>query len=206
VLPLLMEIADALVDSRDLAARELTELSQNIEHIKQIVAVQQDYAKAGGVNQTFDPTELLADALRITHASLTRHGVTFTTDCPSAGLSLCTDRHLVLQIMVNLLNNAIQALKPRPAGQRRLRLQVAAADGLVRFSVEDNGIGIAPENRHRIFQHGFTTRKDGHGFGLHSGALAAKNLGGSLQAVSPGLNQGARFILELPLTPPAAKT
>jgi two-component system NtrC family sensor kinase len=59
-------------------------------------------------------------------------------------------------------------------------------------------VGIAAENLKRIFAHGFTTRKNGHGFGLHSGALAAKELGGSLRAQSVGPGQGASFVLELP--------
>ena len=50
-----------------------------------------------------------------------------------------------------------------------------------------------------IFNHGFTTRKDGHGFGLHSCALAAKELGGSLTGESAGPGQGATFTLTLPL-------
>ena len=76
----------------------------------------------------------------------------------------------------------------------------------IKIAVIDNGIGIPPENLTRIFNHGFTTRKDGHGFGLHSGALAAREMGGSLTAHSDGPGQGATFTLELPLpdreTPP----
>jgi len=70
--------------------------------------------------------------------------------------------------------------------------------------VIDNGIGIPPENMGRIFNHGFTTRDSGHGFGLHSAALAAQELGGSLRAESDGPGRGATFVLELPLAPAAA--
>ena len=71
----------------------------------------------------------------------------------------------------------------------------------VHVSVIDNGVGISPENLPRIFQHGFTTRKDGHGFGLHSGALAAKELGGTLTVHSDGVGKGATFTLTLPCAP-----
>jgi signal transduction histidine kinase len=71
----------------------------------------------------------------------------------------------------------------------------------VKISVIDNGIGIPRQNLTQIFAHGFTTRKDGHGFGLHSGALAAKELGGALLVHSDGPGQGAVFTLELPLQP-----
>ena len=72
--------------------------------------------------------------------------------------------------------------------------------GRVKISVMDNGVGIPCENLTRIFRFGFTTRKNGHGFGLHSGALAAHELGGALRAHSDGLGQGATFTLELPLS------
>jgi signal transduction histidine kinase len=71
--------------------------------------------------------------------------------------------------------------------------------GCVRVQVKDNGIGIAPENLVKIFSHGFTTKKEGHGFGLHTCALAARDMGGSLVAESEGLGRGATFTLELPI-------
>jgi signal transduction histidine kinase len=67
------------------------------------------------------------------------------------------------------------------------------------INIRDTGIGIAPENLTRIFSHGFTTRKNGHGFGLHSAALAAQQMGGRIIAQSEGTGTGATFILELPL-------
>jgi signal transduction histidine kinase len=79
-----------------------------------------------------------------------------------------------------------------------VRLKAVGAER-VKVEIADNGVGIAPENLTRIFSHGFTTRKNGHGFGLHSGALAAKDMAGSLTAHSDGLGKGATFVLELPL-------
>jgi len=73
----------------------------------------------------------------------------------------------------------------------------------VRFIVEDNGVGIPAGNLIRIFQHGFTTRKDGHGFGLHSAANAAREMKGALTVHSDGPGRGATFTLELPAAPPA---
>ena len=64
--------------------------------------------------------------------------------------------------------------------------------------MRDSGVGLDREHLTRIFAHGFTTKRNGHGFGLHSGALAAKQLGGSLWAESDGPGLGASFILELP--------
>jgi signal transduction histidine kinase len=116
-----------------------------------------------------------------------------------------TDKHKVLMILVNLISNAKYALDAAPAEERCVTLRVdAPTTDRVRIEVRDNGMGIAPELLTRIFQHGFTTREDGHGFGLHSSALAAQELGGTLTAHSEGLGHGATFILELPCTPPEA--
>jgi signal transduction histidine kinase len=69
--------------------------------------------------------------------------------------------------------------------------------------VTDNGIGIPAENFKRLFEHGFTTKQEGHGFGLHSCALAVRELGGDIQTRSDGIGTGATFSLRLPLCPPA---
>jgi signal transduction histidine kinase len=200
---LLVEIAQGLALSRANLARELGSLSENVEHIKQIVAVQQSYARSGGVVQSFDPTELFQDVLRVVHPSIQNHHVQIHREFPDERPLLHTDRHLALQILVNLVQNAVTAVKPRPRDDRHVTLRLLLLDSNLHFIVVDNGVGIAPADRHRLFQHGFTTRKDGHGFGLHSGALAAANLGGALQVMSDGLDRGATFTLVLPLAPVA---
>jgi len=200
---LIVEIGQGLGQCRAQLSRELASLAENVDHIKQIVAVQQSYAKAGGLLQSFDPTDLFQDALRVAHASLHRHHVQIHTDFPVERPSLHTDRHLALQILVNLVQNAIAAVKVRPAADRHVTLRLRVAADRLQFTVADNGVGIAPDDRQKLFQHGFTTRKDGHGFGLHSGALAAANLGGALTVASDGLDRGATFTLELPVTPAA---
>jgi signal transduction histidine kinase len=109
------------------------------------------------------------------------------------------EKHQVLQILVNLVRNAIQALDGSGSPEKRLTLRASQHAGRIRISVADNGSGIQPENLCRIFAHGFTTRKDGHGFGLHAAARAAKEMGGSLGVQSEGPGRGATFTLELPM-------
>jgi C4-dicarboxylate-specific signal transduction histidine kinase len=107
----------------------------------------------------------------------------------------------VLQILVNLVRNAEHACAQSAKLEKKIGICVRRVEDQVRIAVSDNGVGIAAENMIRIFKHGFTTKKDGHGFGLHSCALAAKELGGVLKAKSDGPEQGAIFILELPTSP-----
>jgi len=108
------------------------------------------------------------------------------------------EKHKVLQILVNLIRNARHACEDSGHPEKRLTIQVRKSASVVRISVTDNGVGIPAENLTRIFNHGFTTRKSGHGFGLHSGAIAARETGGLLTAHSDGPGKGATFTLELP--------
>ena len=115
------------------------------------------------------------------------------------------ERHKVMQILVNLLTNAKHALDKAEVRDKTLTVRIALnGSEFVQISVLDTGAGIAPENMARLFQHGFTTKPEGHGFGLHHGALAAKEMGGQLTAHSDGVGKGAAFTLEVPLNPPAA--
>jgi signal transduction histidine kinase len=133
-------------------------------------------------------------------AAMARHQVAVVRDFVSTP-SLNVDKHKVLQILVNLLRNAKQACEDSGRAAKQLTLRVASSADRVKISVADNGIGIPAENLTRIFNHGFTTRRAGHGFGLHSGALAARELGGSLSVHSEGAGKGATFTLDLPLNP-----
>ena len=116
---------------------------------------------------------------------------------------LVLDKHQALQILLNLLSNAKQAMSLPQVSQRVLAVAIdRPAPDRVQIRVSDTGIGIAAEHLAQVFNHGFTTRPDGHGFGLHGAALAAKAMGGCLSARSDGRGQGATFILELPVPLP----
>jgi signal transduction histidine kinase len=194
----LANLSEHLRAEREAAVKELNSLRANIEHIKDIVTMQQSYAKVAGVEEIVNVVDLVEDSLRLNADALTRHGVEVVRDFQDRPV-LNLDKHKVLQILVNLVRNAKQACEESQRPGRRLTLHVSRAQRRARISVIDNGVGIAPENVTRIFSHGFTTRASGHGFGLHSGALAARELGGSLTVHSTGRGHGATFTLELPL-------
>ena len=167
------------------------------------MSTQQSYAKVSGVTETVQAGELVRDALQINASALAHHDIQVTEDFAPAS-PVTVDKHKVLGILVNLIHNAKYACEESGRPDKRLTLRVANGDGRVKISVLDNGVGIPTENLIRIFNHGFTTRKNGHGFGLHSGALAARELGGSLRVHSDGPGRGAVFTLELPQKPPAS--
>jgi signal transduction histidine kinase len=180
---------------------ELESLRKNIDHIKEIVSMQQSYSKLVGVPETLGVPSLVEDALRMTSGAFTRHGVTLQRNYEEVPV-IAVEKHKVLQILINLLRNAKYACEASGKKHKQVIVRIANHAGGVRISVEDNGVGIKPEHMTRIFSHGFTTKTDGHGFGLHGGALAARELGGALRVDSAGPGHGATFTLELPLKSP----
>jgi signal transduction histidine kinase len=197
----LAELGAHLAGEQETLLGELQSLTKNVEHIKEIVAMQQTYAKVSSMVEAVRVEDVIEDAIRINSAGLQRHGMRLVREF--AALPPATvDRTQMLQILVNLISNAKYAVSDVPEGRRALTLRTRSAPhdhGRICIDVIDNGIGIAPENLTRIFSHGFTTRRDGHGFGLHSASLAAKAMGGDLQAISAGPGMGSQFTLELPL-------
>ena len=163
--------------------------------------MQQAYAKRCGVAEAVTVAELVEDSLRMNSGALTRHHVALKREF-LATPEIVIEKHKVLQILVNLLRNAKYACDESGNQDKLVTVRIEAADSMVRIHIRDNGVGIAPETMSRLFSHGFTTRKSGHGFGLHSAALSAAELGGSLSAHSDGLGCGATFTLVLPTAPP----
>ena len=197
----LAELAAHLAAEQASALAELTALQKNIGHIKDIVFMQQTYARVAGVTQTVMVSELVEDSLRMNESALLRHEVRVVREYEAALPEIVVDKHKVMQILINLIRNAKYACDEANVNDKHLIVRIKSDDGRIKIIIADNGVGIPPENLNRIFNHGFTTRKHGHGFGLHSGALAAKEMGGALTAHSDGPGKGARFVLELPLQP-----
>ncbi len=194
----LQKLAVRLTEPQQAILEEMAMLQKNIDHIKEIVAMQQSYARGTGVVELLSVFDLVDDSIRINAASFSRHEVNVTHEIDDVP-QMKTDRHKVMQILVNLLSNGKHALDQCEGDRNMVVRVVQNQEGMIEISVTDNGVGIPAENLTRIFNHGFTTKKQGHGFGLHSGALAAKELGGTLSAYSAGVGQGASFTLTLPL-------
>ncbi len=199
----LSALGEQLLTDQRMALQELASLRDNLEHIKDTVAMQQSYAKLCGVTEVVEVIDLVEDSLRLNAGAFARHGVTLKREFGEVP-RITVDKHKVLQILVNLIRNAKYACDDSGRSDKLITLRIERTEHGVRISVIDNGVGISAENMGRLFSHGFTTRKSGHGFGLHSGALAAQELGGTLRAESEGAGHGAAFILDLPLAPPTA--
>jgi two-component system NtrC family sensor kinase len=197
----LTEMSKLLIEEQVETLSRLRILAENVQHIKDIISMQQSYAKVSSVEVTTSISGLVEDAIQINSAGLQRHGTRLVRKFEELP-DIEVNKQKVLQILVNLISNAKYALSNSEKEEKIVTIHIYKhREDRFRIEVTDNGVGITRENLTKIFSHGFTTKKHGHGFGLHSSALASKELGGALTAHSDGLGQGAKFTLELPFKP-----
>jgi PAS domain S-box-containing protein len=190
----------AELDQRDLQRRS-QRILDSVEHISEIVRIQQSAALPADTRSVFDFASLLHDALSMLEDSFKRHAVVVEVELEPALLMLSRNR--LLQAMINVLKNAYEAIlerrgqNPEPAG--RIRVRAGWVD-VNRFAieVEDNGIGFVPEEGRRLFNFGYSTKARGSGFGLHASSLFVQELGGTIRLESAGLGLGAHLRMEFP--------
>jgi predicted ATPase/signal transduction histidine kinase len=191
-------LTDELLREQATLREGLASMNKHIEHIRAIVQVQRAYARNTLITETCDLAQLVQEALNLQLPSLKRHGIDVTLALPSLP-GVQVDKHKVLQILINLISNAKNAMGGKPPGQRHLHIRLEAVGHTARIQLVDTGAGISPDIRDRLFLQGFTTREGGNGLGLHSSILAAKMMGGRLTLESEGPGRGATATLELPL-------
>jgi C4-dicarboxylate-specific signal transduction histidine kinase len=183
-------------DKRELLAK-VEHVLEHLEHMKKIIVAQQSYAKSGGVMDVCSLEEVVESAISIHDVALRQSDIELRRDYQSLP-RVSVDRHQIMQIVVNLISNAKHALLASPRRDPVIKVSIRSEGGFARIEVEDNGIGIPGENMTKIFSHGFTTKKNGHGFGLHNCANGAQRMNGSLTAYSEGTGRGATFTLSFP--------
>ena len=195
----LEKLSDTLASEQRELLSDLISLNNNVQHANQIVAAQQSHARVQSFAEQTDLSELLESAVTVIMASCQRHSVKVIHDIDQAP-EILIDRHKLIQIVVNLLTNAKDAVAELPVADRRIDLRAfPISSELVQIEVQDSGAGIEKSQLTKIFSQGFTTKKNGHGFGLHYCSLAASELGGSLTVESDGPGTGSTFTLTLPL-------
>jgi signal transduction histidine kinase len=180
---------------------DISSLERLVQHVRDIIHLQQDYSRSSGLVESVGIQDVIEDALQLNNELNTKYGIAIQKEFDP--MPHCwADRHKLMQILINLITNAQQSIIRTETEQNKIRINLSRLEkDRIRIEVTDNGIGIAPDNLTKIFQHGFTTRTEGHGFGLHSSAIAAREMEGSLTVTSRGLNRGAKFTLELPYHP-----
>ncbi len=202
---LLKEFAAHIAEDKGQLNDEVKKMKANVEHIQSIIQVQQSNAKNILVVDLQNPIELFETAIQMNESSINRHDISLEKEFGKES-DIKTDRHKVLQILINLISNAKGAFTDILQSDKKIICRITKSDGFLDFSVIDNGIGIPKENLDKIFNYGFTTKKTGHGFGLHNSANTAEQLKGSLIVTSEGSNKGASFSLKIPYQSEGAKS
>jgi len=196
------DLGGHLAQEQSTLIEKVNALKENIHHINEIVALQQDYTSVTGLLEKVAPVELVENALRMQGESMKRHHIALIRQFQNLR-PVTIDRHKTLQILFNLLENAKHACLQTNHAQHEVVVSLRSCDAdRFELSVTDNGMGISAENLPRIFDQGFSTRRDGHGFGLHSSILMAQDMGGTLTVQSKGPGQGASFTVCLPNNAP----
>jgi signal transduction histidine kinase len=186
----------------ELVRGEIDAINDNLQYLREIVQAQQSFARVGGAEEAVNVRELIEGALTLKSQELS--GTLLTRDIAEMS-EVWTDRYKLLQIIVNFITNACDAMAANGSGERRMTIRAQLVDSELEIAVQDSGVGIPPELMKRIWEFGFTTKPRGHGFGLHSSAVAAQQLGGTVTADSAGAGQGARFALKIPVRQEAAR-
>ncbi len=201
----LEQLYATLRNDQETVQKEVNQLVSGIEHIKDVVRMQNDSVASSNVIIPTEPTSIMEDAVKINLVSMERHRVHVQREYEPDLPHLPLDKHKVLQILINLISNAKKATCHPNIPERHVTLRVRRVQGgqAIEFQVQDNGVGIAPESTTKLFQHGFSNFADGHGFGLHTGANAANEMKGTLVARSDGSGTGSTFTLTIPLQQPA---
>ena len=198
IVPFIKELSSQLNIDQKKQVEELKDLSSNVDHIKNIISMQQSYTGSRGVVEKQSAAKVFEDAIKINIASMKRHNIILNREFDES-VVLYVDKHRLIQVLVNLISNAMHAVEQNPDHEKEVIVGVSSGDRKVIFSVQDNGVGIDKNILNRLFEFGFKKRQGGHGYGLHHSALVAGEMNGRLFAESEGLGMGAKFVLELPV-------
>lgn len=194
----LRELSLALSSERKLQLDELCSLSEKIEHVKEVVASQSAFSHCRVPCEPVSPIELLETAIRMSENTGQQQGIEIV--CVNDEVpDLLLEKHTVLQILIHLIKNAKESVQESHVEKPEIRVSAMRKNDEVSFVVTDNGGGIHENNLVEIFQQGYSTKADGRGYGLHSSANVAQELGGVLMAESEGMGKGATFTLCLPM-------
>lgn len=201
VVPYIEKLSQRLSEEKKVQLLEIDDLIKNVEHIKNIISMQQTYAGNVGVIEKVHASEVADDAIKINITSINNNNINLSKYY-NFDIEMSVDKHKLLQILVNLISNAKHAVINGGKTEKNIILGIQKFNNDIKFYVEDNGVGIDKVDIERIFEFGFKKRADGHGYGLHHSAIVAKELGGTLTVESDGLKEGAKFILIIPTKQP----
>jgi signal transduction histidine kinase len=186
--------------------QEIDEITTNIDtinkHATHSIHHQQDLFNANtdkdqNYIQTFDVTKMLEELVEDYRVNFSRHNIHCHLDAPEE-LMLKSIKFQFHSGISNILKNAFEAINLYPhaiAGE--IFIYAYKQENTLYITIKDNGIGIKPEESPKIFKSGFTTKKSGHGLGLHSFNNFLNSHNGKITFYSQGYLQGTSWQIEI---------
>ncbi|RMD73609.1 MAG: GHKL domain-containing protein, partial [Lentisphaerae bacterium] len=194
---LLIEMGQRIQQEQAQLKSETGNLRNKIALIREVIQMQQSYAKAGLFEEEANVEQLVDDAIAIHSRALKQAQIKLNKKYrPVPHIRVAKSKFV--HVILNLIKNAEEAVSALPASERRIDVEIFPLENEICVKISDNGVGIDPEDLGRIFTHGFTTKATGHGFGLHSCANMIKEMGGRIEVESAGRGRGASFSVIVP--------
>jgi signal transduction histidine kinase len=173
----------------------VSELDKKINLIIGILTTQQNYAGFSSTLESLDILKIIDDVLLMEKASLEKATVQIVKKIRKVP-NINAQKNKTMHVLINLIKNGKEAMMANDILRRVLTISVYDNFEYVVVEINDCGTGIASENTSRLFTYGFTTKSNGHGFGLYSCAQYMKEMNGLITAESAGLGLGSTMILK----------
>jgi len=181
-----------LIDKLGKVERQIERATAIIDHMRIFGR------KPGAEPQSLDPVKMVEGSLSLIGEQLRLSDISVGVDSPETSHLVKGHQVQIEQVLLNLLSNARDALRDKPAGDKRIHVSVRDDGADIRISVADSGGGIAPDVLPRIFEPFYTTKDVGMGTGLGLSISYGiiNDMGGTIKAENTA--DGARFTITLP--------
>ncbi len=193
----------SLRENGDLMLADCAFIKKGLDHIMEIISLQQKYAGIRGFETREDVNELLKDSMEMMKDSLQKRNIHLEFDLiPSAPVFV--NRNKLIQVFINIIKNAYEAIDAAPPENTKkisiaTLLEKKEETAYIQIIISDTGIGVPPDAADKVFRFNYSTKERGTGFGLHDAANYITAQDGMIRLHSEGIGKGASIIIWLPL-------
>jgi PAS domain S-box-containing protein len=195
LLEYLVLFSDGLQQEKLQTLENIDRLLKGVRVVENIVAAQQTYASLESMMDSHNLKDIVEDSITLKNDLLERYSIKIEKDFKSVN-KVHVQKSKLVHILLNLIHNAADAMVSEPPEQRKLSFVIEQSEGAVFLEVKDSGQGIPTDKHQKIFTHGYTTKDDGHGFGLHSSAKYMAEMNGKIWVENNVDQSGVTFILQ----------
>jgi ligand-binding sensor domain-containing protein/signal transduction histidine kinase len=180
----------------------IADQERSIHRIQEILHIQRQYISghAGQERSRVDLRKIISDAGAMLSASMIRHGISLKIEAPETPVLFKGDRTQLMEAILALLKNSIEALQDAHSGQT-ITIRLMPADGHIGLTISDPGRGFDQETAVKLFTRGFSTTLHGGGTGLYNCRRIVESHGGSISLNSDGPGKGCRATMRFLTTP-----